>query len=33
MNLDLSDIKVGVDAELVIIDPTKKWTFSSNDIY
>ena len=33
MNVDLSSFKVGVDAELVIIDPTKKWTFSSNDIY
>ena len=33
MNLDLCDIKVGSLAELVIIDPKQKWTFTSDDIY
>ena len=33
MNLDLCDIKVGSAAELVIIDPKQKWTFTKDDIY
>ena len=33
MNIDLCDIKVGSLAELVIIDPKQKWTFTSDDIY
>ena len=33
MNLELSSIKVGSKAELVIIDPNKKWTFTKNDIF
>ena len=33
MNLELCDIKVGSVAELVVIDPEKKWTFTKDDIY
>ena len=33
MNLDLCDFKLGSNAELVIIDPNKKWIFSEDDIY
>jgi len=33
MNLELCDMKVGSIAELVVIDPNKKWIFSDKDIY
>tara|TARA_A100001011_G_scaffold400787_1_gene518831 strand:- start:42818 stop:44113 length:1296 start_codon:yes stop_codon:yes gene_type:complete len=33
MSLDLCDFKLGSNAELVIIDPNKKWIFSEDDIY
>ena len=33
MNLNLCDMKVGSNAELVIIDPNKSWTFSESDIF
>lgn len=32
MNLNLCDMKVGSNAELVIIDPDKTWTFTKSDI-
>lgn len=33
MNLELCDINIGSNAELVIIDPNKKWIFTDKDIY
>ena len=33
MNLELCDMKLGSIAELVVIDPNKKWTFTNKDIY
>ena len=33
MNLELCDMKVGSVAELVVIDPDKKWSFTKSDIY
>lgn len=32
MNLSLCDMKIGSDAELVIIDPNKEWIFTKSDI-
>ena len=32
MNIDLCRIKEGVKAEIVIIDPQKKWTYTKNNI-
>ena len=33
MNINLSKIKTGSKAELVIIDPNKNWVFSNEDIF
>ena len=33
MNLELCDINIGSSAELVVIDPNKKWVVTDQDIY